>query len=249
MKKWTIKQRIVAAFTAILALVAVLTIASFVLLRQAKAAAHFLAVDAMPGMDAMSQIKGTVGEIQLAVLRDLLAKTPEDRKKFREAIDSQREHIAKLMDDYDKSITTSDDRELFDQLKAARDQYITVRNQLLDLIDAGKIDEAGQLNLASVRPAFLKYDQLVDQELTLNLDSGIKATDQTAKATNNAMSTILAISIFVLVLGAVLAALITTGLNKTLRQLALSLNDGSTQVASAAGQVSSSSQSLAEGSS
>jgi methyl-accepting chemotaxis protein len=53
----------------------------------------------------------------------------------------------------------------------------------------------------------------------------------------------------VLVFGIVIAVVITGGLNKLLRQLAMSLSDGASQVASAANQVSASSQTLAEGSS
>jgi methyl-accepting chemotaxis protein len=249
MKNWTIKKRIVAGFAAILVLVGTLTITSYFLLRQAKDAAHFMTVDAMPGMNAISQIKGLVGGCQIDVLRDLLAQTPEEHKKFRDAIAGGHDKRDKLRDDYEKSITTSEDRELFGKLKEAAAQYSTLRNQLLDLIDAGKMDEAMQFNAASVRPAFDKYDQLVDQELTLNINNGNRETEQTVKATDKAMSNILAISIIVMIVGAVLATFITIGLNKVLRQLALSMNDGSAQVASAAGQVSASSQSLAEGSS
>ena len=163
MKNWTIKKRIVAGFATILALVAVLTATSYVLLRQARNAAHFMTVDAMPGMDAMSQIKGLVGDCQIDVLRDLLAKTPDEHKKFRDAIAAGHEQRDKLRDDYEKSITTSEDRELFGQLKATAAQYSTARNQLLDLIDAGKMEEALQFNVASVRPIFLKYDVTPDE--------------------------------------------------------------------------------------
>jgi methyl-accepting chemotaxis protein len=249
MKNWTIKKRIVAGFATILVLVAALTVTSYVLLRQAKDAAHFMTVDAMPGLDAMSKINGAVGAIQINVLRDLMAKTPEEHKKYREVIMAARENTLKLMGNYESSITTSEDRELFGKLKEARDQYVAVRNQLLDLIDAGKMDEAQQFNAASLRPAFEKYDQLVDQELTLNLNNGNQETEQTVKATDRAMSFILGISVIVMIFGIVIATIITGGLNKVLRKLALSLDDGSNQTASAAGQVSAASQSLAEGAS
>jgi len=249
MNNWTIRKRIITGFTIILVLVGVLTVTSYILLRQAKESAHFLTVDAMPGMNAMSQIKGQVCEIQLNVLGDLLGKTPEEHKKYRDTIDAARENILKIMDDYEKTITTSEDRDVFEKLKVARDHYVNVRNQMLDLIDAGKMDEATQLNIASARPAFVNYDQLVDQELTLNLNNGNKETEQTVKATDRAMSVILGISMVVLVFGIVIATIITGGLNKVLRQLVSSLNDGSTQVSSASGQVSAASQTLAEGSS
>src|SRR5664280_1131556 len=123
MKNWTIRKRIIAGFATILALVAVLTVTSYILLRQAKDAAHFLSVDAVPGTEAMSQINGLVGDAQIDVLRDLLDKTPDEHKKYRDSIAAGHDQRDKLMNDYEKTITTSEDRELFDKLKEAAKQY------------------------------------------------------------------------------------------------------------------------------
>ena len=84
---------------------------------------------------------------------------------------------------------------------------------------------------------------------SLGLDDTANASKQTAGVA--AFSSNLAVigGILGMVFGIVIATIITGGLNKILRQLTLALNDGSSQVASAADQVSASSQSLAEGSS
>ena len=249
MKSWTVKKRIAGGFATILALVAVLTVTSYVLLRQAKDAAHFLTVDAMPGMEDLARIKAGVCDNQNTMLRDLLARTPEQHKKYRDQIKQAGEQNQKLLDGYEASITTSENREVFGKLKEARSQYRAVRGQLLDLIDAGKTDEAMQLFNLNVDPAAEKYDQLVDQELALNIRNGNRETAQTAATTGHAMSFILVISALVLVFGVLIATVITGGLNKVLRQLALALGDGSAQVSSAASQVSAASQTLAEGAS
>jgi methyl-accepting chemotaxis protein len=120
---------------------------------------------------------------------------------------------------------------------------------LLDLCDAGKVDEAVQLNVASIRPAFYKLDGLINQELTLNINNGNVESTQAVKLTDRALALIITISLITLLAGIVIAAVVTGGLNKLLGHLALSLNEGSTQVSSAASQVSSASQSLAEGAS
>ena len=86
---------------------------------------------------------------------EVLAKTPEDHKKWHDSINAERERVTKLMADYDKSVTTTEDRDLFGKLKEARDQYVSLRAQMLDIIDSGKMDEALQMNIAVVRPAFL----------------------------------------------------------------------------------------------
>ena len=247
MKKTTLGKRISAGFAILLVLVAALTVTSYTLLQQARNAAHFMTVDALPGMDAASQIKGMVSDSQNYVLSDLLAKTPEERKQIHDKVMAQHDRIMKLLDDYEKSITTGEDRGQFAKLRQIREQYIVSRNQLLDLLDAGKTEEALQLEASGVGPAFDKYNQLVDQELAFDIKNGHQETEQTVSATNRAAASILVISLIVLVLGIVIAAVITSGLNKVLRRLVFSLNDGSVQVSDAAGHVSSASQSLAEG--
>jgi Four helix bundle sensory module for signal transduction len=81
MKHWSIKKRIVAGFATTLALVATLTMTSHVLLGRMKSEAGFMRTDALPGLKAMAQIKRQVSEIQVDVLRALVATTPEDLKK------------------------------------------------------------------------------------------------------------------------------------------------------------------------
>jgi hypothetical protein len=90
MRHWTIKKRIIFGFAAILALVGVMGMASFILLRQIKTEANVMNTDDLPGMTAMAQIKGTAGEMQIKVLRAFLAKTPEERKEIGDAIAAAR---------------------------------------------------------------------------------------------------------------------------------------------------------------
>jgi len=80
----------------------------------------------------------------------------------------------------------------------------------------------------------------------LGLKDTTAATKQTAGVV--AFSSVLAIICAVggMLLGIAIAVVVTGGLNKILRSLAHSLHDGSTQVTQAAGQISSSSQFLAE---
>ena len=249
MKNWTIGKRILAGFITIMVLVGWLTVSSYVLLHQAKVAAHFMTVDAMPGMAAMSEIKGIGSDVQINVLNDVLTMSPEAHKKYLAKITSGWAQVQKLMADYEKTISTDEDRELFGRLKPARDEYVAARTQLLGLIEAGKLEEARQLNFTTVDAAFDKYDGILDQTLALNINNGNRETAQTVKATDRALAVIVGISCIVLVFGFAIAFVITSGLNKVLQQLAAALNDGSVQVAGAAGHVSSSSQSLAAGAS
>lgn len=87
------------------------------------------------------------------------------------------------------------------------------------------------------------------QVATLGLDDTTTAAKQTARVTALSSTLVIVCGILGLALGVGVTIVISRGLNKLLRRLAFSLDEGSAQVAGAAGQVSSSSQTLAEGAS
>ncbi|HLP76168.1 MAG TPA: methyl-accepting chemotaxis protein [Candidatus Paceibacterota bacterium] len=249
MKNWTIKQRIVCGFATILVLVAILGGVSFTLLQQAKSANVDMTGDALPGTIAIAKIANKIESIQIAVLRAIMAKTPEDRTKWEGEIATQAEENAKYLKEYEGTIHKAEDRENFNALVAARTQYITARATLFELCNAGKESEANAWNLSSVRPAYLAFAKKAEDMLQWNINEANDASARSTKAVNRADAATGMLSISVIVIGLAFAWFIVFDLNRILSRLALNLNDGSTQVASAAGQVSSTSQTLAEGAS
>ncbi len=249
MKNWTIKKRIIVGFATVLALVTSLAITSFFMFRQIRAESDFLDNDALPGMEAMTEINNTVGDIQIKVLRTILAKTGEERKKFEDEIAARRAEIQKQMEDYDKTITQAEDREMFKILEASRDKYIAARARLFEILNGDKPEEAAAFNVSTLRPAFVAYQEIVDKMLKYNLDNANKSSARSRVVTRRANLVTASLSVVVIFLGIAFATTIVIGLNRALSRVATMLGDGSAQIVSAASQVSSSAQSLAEGAS
>jgi methyl-accepting chemotaxis protein len=249
MNNWTIKKRIVCGFAVILVLVAALAIASFVLLRKARMEADFMNTDALPGTVAMADIRTEVGDMQIVVLRTLMAKTPEERKKWEEAADNLRVELGKDLAEYEKTIHLDEDRVMFKEVAAARERYIAARASLFDLCNAGKNDEALALNVSAVRPAYDAYSQLVDKMLKWNMDNAVNSSARADVAVSQANLITGSVSIAVIVLGVLSGWIIVRGLSRVLGHVAASLSEGSQQVSAASTQVSASSQSLAQGAS
>jgi methyl-accepting chemotaxis protein len=249
MRNWTIKQRIIAGFASTLVLVAVLTMASHILLRQIKSEASFVKTGALPGLTAMAQIRGQVSEIEVRVLRAMVATTPEGRKKIEDEITAMRAGILKDMDGYDKLIQVPEDREMFKQMEGCRDTYVAARNHLFELLDADKRDEGMAYAGSTVRPDYEAYQAIVNKMLDWNMANAEKSSAKSERAANNASLLAGGLSLLVMVFGITFATTIVIGLNRALARVANALTDGSNQVASAAGEVSSASQTLAEGSS
>ncbi len=249
MKNWTIKKRIIFGFSTILGLVFILAATSFVMLRQVKSEAHAIDTKELPGLAAASEIKSLVGDIQVGLLRFLLSKNMEDKKRYEEEVASKRQEILKVTDDYEKTISRPEERALFEEMKQARDSYVAARTKMFELGRAGKDEEALTCATTVVRPAYNTYQGIVSKMLQSNIAAADTGASQAVLVSNRASWISSGLSVTVILLGAIFATIIVGGLNRALNRLAGSLGEGSDQVASAAGQVSSSSQSLAEGAS
>jgi methyl-accepting chemotaxis protein len=249
MKNWTIKKRIIAGFATTLVLVAVLAMASYSLLQKIQTEANLVKTGALPGLTAMAQIRGQVGEIQIKVLRAMLATNAPNRKKFENEVAAMDADILKVADGYEKLIQSGEDREMLKQLQASGEAYGAGRNRLFELLNAGKTDQATAFVLETVQPDYEVYQGIVNKMLDWNTANAEKSSANSESAANHASLIIGSLSILVIVWGLTFAATIVMGLNRALARLANSLDEDSTQVASAAGQVSLSSQTLADGAS
>jgi len=249
MKNWTIGKRIIFGFAVPLVLVICSAIVSFILSRQVGAEAKFMDEDVVPCLIQMAKIKGQVSDIQIKVLGNLLAKTPEERKRYEDEIREMRADILKTMEDYKKGIVEEEDRVLFAQLEQVRDNYVATRNKLFELTRANKTEEALAFNASTVHPAYDAYQVVVDKLFKFNTTDADNSSERSKQSAARANLITSSLSAAVVVICIVFASVIVIGLKRVLTAIATSLNDGASQVAAAAGQVSGSSQSLAEGAS
>lgn len=249
MNNWTIRKRITFGFAVILLLFAAVAVTSKVMLKTVKTHQQVITEDALPGVGAAGDIEEVASEIQINVLRHLLAKTPEDKKQFEEKIDSFKALAQKGLDDYEKTIFRPDDRQSFETLKAARLEYIKARGPVLALSREGKIDEALALNKSSLRPAYEAYQKGCSDLVAGNKACGEKAAAESKQTLSQTDTLVSSVSIAAILIGVVFATVIVISLGRILNRLAGALTDGSSQVAAAASQVSATSQLLAEGAS
>lgn len=133
MSNWTVKKRIVCGFTSILLLLGVLAVSSIVLLHKIENNINVILVDSMPGVTIAGQIKCNTINGHLAVWRHFIAKTPEDKRGQEETITNTSALNDKLMADYEKTITTEEDRQIFEKLKQTRADYGNARQKMLEM--------------------------------------------------------------------------------------------------------------------
>jgi methyl-accepting chemotaxis protein len=249
MKMWTIKKRIAVGFSAVLLLIAAQAVASFFLIRTIKRETHAIATGSLPSLAIISQMKASIAEIQIKVLRAMLAPTAEQRQEFEAQTLAMRAEILKLFDEYERYVNGQESRALFETLKKNRDDYVAARTELFALLDAGKRDEAMAHNIAKVRPAYELYLTQAERVLAYNIAEARRSAGDVDRLADKTSATSITVATIALLGGIVFTAVIVIGISKILVRLATTLDEGAAQVASASGQVSAASQSLASGSS
>ncbi len=245
--KMTIGKRVIFGFSALVLLGVGVGAFSYARLRTIRECTEDICTDCLPGEAVAGDIQLEVADTDRLTLRHLAAETKAEKDAVRAEVAKKREEVEKLFADYDKTINDDKDRELFTGLSTERDHYRTAMDETLKISDELKSKEAYDHYNKVTTPAFDKFlaaaKGLQDYDADNGAESGKTITTSVASTVRAVVAGNGAAAIF----GAVVALLITRGVNKALGRVAATLGEGSEQVSAAAGQVSSSSQSLAQG--
>lgn len=178
-------------------------------------------------------------EVRIATWRSL---ADRDVKGIRDALPNF-DKIDSILSALRSNTTEQEDLRSLDQIGQHARQYGTYMAQLAQAFEhqnvlAAKRVETGDFILA-----------LAEQEARHGMDSTVKIADGAVSSLSNA-STVLVIGLIVAVIvGSLLAFVITLSITKPIGRISQILSEGASQVASASGQLSEASQQLAEGSS
>ena len=248
MNKWTIGKRIIAGGTILIVLLLTISgVAIHSLASLENFAGARLRDDSISGMVYSS----TMTEYSLrSYIRTLMAGAATDPVKRDLFIAHGEENLnttTEALTKYEATITSAEDRQNVAELKQKWAEYRRNREAYLALLKTGKTAEAEAFFTEKLDPSFTDYTEQMATILKWNQDVSVKVADEMVHTARNASLTASLTAGASLVIAIVLGWIIIRGTNRVLTGIAAALNDGSLQVVSAAGQVSASSQSLAEG--
>jgi methyl-accepting chemotaxis protein WspA len=131
MKNLTIRQRILASFAIVLALMAIMAGAAYTRLISIERQANHIAHDAVPALTSTSQI--VVDRIaNYSLTQEFVLQTDPVRKdKLRTAILASRAYLDTIISRYEGTITNPADRDLVGAFRKATDSYRAVQDAIL----------------------------------------------------------------------------------------------------------------------
>jgi methyl-accepting chemotaxis protein len=209
----------------------------------------------IPKLELLQRMTYESSTVQRKILFLVIASSNNDlegKESAHKAIEEARQKSTKYFQEMESLIQTEEAKKILKEIKNAESDYHEKGDRLVELALEGKTADAFAYNKSATLPAFNRYQTLLEQlveEVVGLADQKGKEADSEAKAIRNKTLT-LGISIFVI--GFLGVCFTVWNLRSTMRKLTLisnSIEEGSTQTATASGEVSSSSQSLAHGAS
>ena len=210
---------------------------------------QLIITDPLPGMATMAAARSAIMTARGDVWRHIANTDATIKAECQRSFEESKLQAAKALQDYEPTISTAEDRALFDKLKPAVQRYLDLMPGVLALSSAGKSDEAAKKYGADGVTLFKTVKDLLQAEIDLNRTNGEKDAAESQQAYGRTLWGLGITLILCSLAGVGGAFVVIGGLNRTLRQSVMELSTGAEQVASAASQVASSSQSLARGSS
>ncbi|UBM24350.1 methyl-accepting chemotaxis protein [Pseudomonas sp. p1(2021b)] len=187
MKNWTLRQRILASFAVIIAIMLLMIVAAYSRLVAIEASEESVGSDSIPGFYYSSMLRSAwvdsyVASQQLVGLSNRREMTAADLADFK----SFDERLKQYMASYQSTIKESDDQAALDTFRRLEAEYITILDQVLATYRQKDYTEAERLVNDVLTPAWVNGRQHLNGVIERNRESAESATNDIVSAVTTA---------------------------------------------------------------
>jgi methyl-accepting chemotaxis protein WspA len=187
MNTWTIRQRILACFAAVLALMIVMGAVAYACLARVAEDATVIQKDAVPGMAVSGQLNAAWLDNFALTQKHVLETEEADIRTVDAQLQASRANIEKLSRNYEPTIHTAKDRENFDAFLNLRAAYLRAQEDVLRLSRENKNPEARALLHNQLDPHYAKIRTALQAVADFNTANGEEAAQQIMGAVKTAI--------------------------------------------------------------
>jgi len=182
-KNWTLRQRILASFAVIIAIMLLMIVAAYSRLVAISTSEEAVGSDSIPGVYYSSMIRSAwvdsyVTSQQLVGLSDHREVTSADLELFKSFDDRLKQHMAS----YQATIRTDDDQASFNEFVRLEQEYIKSVDQVLEAYRQKNYAEAERLIAEVLTPAWVAGRKHLNGVIERNRESADAATNEIVSA-------------------------------------------------------------------
>jgi methyl-accepting chemotaxis protein/methyl-accepting chemotaxis protein-1 (serine sensor receptor) len=208
-----------------------------------------IVTDPMPGMATIAAVQSSILTMRGDIWKHVAAQDASKKTQLEAKIDDAKGKINGNLQSYEKTISLAEDRALFDKIKDSWQRYSAVYPTMVELSRTGKITEALAYEASQVDPVSTSLRAAVKEEFDFNQKRGDAMAAESQQSYHRTVWLLWCTLGLSMLAGAGFSFVVIRSTNRVLMQVTDELNEGAQQTASAASQVSSLSQALAQGSS
>ena len=190
MKNWTLRQRILASFAVIIAIMLLMVVASYTRLKAIDEAQENVRTDSVPGVYYSSMIRSAWVEsyvttqqlVGLSAERELVSADDEQYKSYAERLTEE-------MANYQTTVFDPEDKALFDAFGVMRVNYEQALAKVVDAYRQKHFAQAQDLLNSQLTPAWMAGRKQLNTLIERNRDSAEHASQASSQAVNDAKLT------------------------------------------------------------
>ncbi|GAA4348239.1 methyl-accepting chemotaxis protein [Variovorax defluvii] len=169
-------SKLLLSFAAVLVLTAFLGIFAVLQLSKVNQKSTEIAGDWMPSTRTLLEIKALVARYRSVEMQHILSAAPEEMARYDKVAVETWEALQKARGQYEKLISTPEERALYPKLAQAMVQYGQVHARLFALSGANKTDEALALLRGDSLSASSEMNATIDQLVKINVEGSDRAS-------------------------------------------------------------------------
>lgn len=178
MKNWTVRQRILASFAVIIAIMLLMAATAYVKMLTVEKGAYRVQDDAMPGMYFITLVRSSWTDNYLQT-QELFGITDDHELSKAEAdsILASEERLDQQIASYQKTMNPDEarDHELLAGFQAVRKNYLEQHDKVLELYREKRFEEAGKLVAGPLTEHWREGRKYLNEMIELNKDIADRA--------------------------------------------------------------------------
>ncbi|AGN78038.1 methyl-accepting chemotaxis protein [Pseudomonas putida] len=225
MKNWTLRQRILASFAVIIAIMLLMIVAAYSRLVAIETAEQAVGTDSIPGVYYSSMIRSAwvdsyVTSQQLVGLSNHREITSADMELFKSFEDRLKQHMAS----YQATIQDKDDQTRFESFVQLEENYLRIVNQVLDAYRQHNYAEAERLIMEVLTPAWVEGRKHLNEVIEFNRASAASATSEIVSAVSTAKGSMVVSLLLAIVAAAICGLLLMRAITAPMQRIVHALD-------------------------
>ena len=225
MKNWTLRQRILASFAVIIAIMLLMIVAAYSRLVAIESAEQAVGTDSIPGVYYSSMIRSAwvdsyVTSQQLVGLSNHREITSADLELFKSFEDRLKQHMAS----YQETIQDRADQTRFDSFVQLEENYIKIVGQVLDTYRQRNYVEAERLINEVLTPAWVDGRKHLNDVIENNRASAEAATHDIVSAVSTAKGSMMISLLLAIVAAGICGLLLMRAISAPMQRIVHALD-------------------------